>query len=44
MLSPETSVGDHPALVAKTMRHICREVEFSEDYKQVPHDAPGRRP
>ena len=34
MLSQETSVGDHPALVAKTMRHICREVEFSEDYKQ----------
>jgi pyruvate kinase len=33
MLSQETSIGDHPARVADTMRLICREVESSPDYK-----------
>jgi pyruvate kinase len=33
MLSQETSIGDHPAKVAQTMRQICREVEQSEDYQ-----------
>ena len=32
MLSQETSVGEHPSLVAKTMRHICREIEHSDAY------------
>ncbi len=34
MLSQETSIGDHPARVAQTMRQICAEVEQSPDYRE----------
>ena len=34
MLSQETSIGDHPARVAQTMRQICAEVEASPAFQE----------